>query len=264
MDDYDSILRHLSPAMLVIVRIGGLMIFGPVFGSPMVLARVKVLLAIVLGLSVYPLLSAEHLRGAGVEVDLALWTLAPVVATELMIGLVIGYMASIPLVAVQTGGLVMGQQMGLGFARFFNPAINDEADILGQLLFFLALAGFLVIGGHEAMILAILHSFDRIPLGGFGVDMDLLGLITGMLVSAYELALRVAAPVLALIFLQSVAMGFMAKTVPQLNVLSLGFLIRILVGFSIVMLGLVVIQDVVMDEVVTVLDRMLLWVEVGA
>ena len=69
MDDYDAILRHLSPAMLVIVRIGGLMLFGPVFGSPMVPARVKVLLAFVLGLAVYPLLSAESLRGAGVEVD---------------------------------------------------------------------------------------------------------------------------------------------------------------------------------------------------
>jgi flagellar biosynthesis protein FliR len=90
--------------------------------------------------------------------------LGPIVALEFMVGLVIGFAASLPMVAMQTGGLIMGQQMGLGFAMFYNPAVDDEADIVGQVLFFMALAGFLLIGGHEAMLLAVLHSFEHIPL----------------------------------------------------------------------------------------------------
>ena len=74
-------------------------------------------------------------------------------------------------------------------------------------------------------------------------------LVTGLLTASVEVALRVAAPLLALIFLQTVAMGFVAKTVPQLNILSLGFPLRILGGLLIVTLGLVVINDVVMEMV---------------
>lgn len=261
MSQYQAILNHIPPAMLVIFRIGGLMIYGPVFGAPVIPARVKVFLALLVGLAAYPLLSAGCLAGPAPALDL--WSLAPLVAMELLIGLLVGYAASIPLVAVQTGGLLMGQQMGLGFARFYNPGIDDEADIVGQMLFFMALAGFLLIGGHEAMMAAILRSFQYIPLGGFAVDADILSLLAGMLLAAFELALRVAAPVLALVFLESLAMGYMAKTVPQLNILSLGFPIRILAGFAMIMLALVVMNDVVMDGIDAVLNEIFLWVEGG-
>ncbi len=179
---------------------------------------------------------------------------------ELAIGLVIGFMASLPLIAIQTGGLVMGQQMGLGFASFFNPAIDDEADVVGQMLFFMTLAGFLIIGGHEAMVLAVLRSFEHLPLGSFAVNADLIQLLAGLLTSALELALRVAAPLLALIFLESLAMGFLAKTVPQLNILSLGFPLRILAGLLIIILGLTVIDQVMMEGMQEVLDVIFSWV----
>ncbi len=246
--------------MLVVFRFGGLMIYGPVFGSPSVPLRVKVMLSFLLGVAVYPLLTHVHPTGDA-PLQLELWSLAPMVATELMIGMIIGYVASIPMTAVQTGGLVMGQQMGLGFARFFNPAIDDEADIVGQLLFFMALVGFLMIGGHEAMILAVMHSFQHVPLGGFVPDQSLLDLLSGLLLAAFELALRVSAPLLAIIFLESIAMGFVSKTVPQLNILSLGFPLRILAGFAIIALGLVVIDEVVMDSVDFVLQLLFEWID---
>ncbi|MHC5004551.1 MAG: flagellar biosynthetic protein FliR [Planctomycetota bacterium] len=254
------ILSHLAPALLVIFRLGGLAIYGPVFGSPVIPARVKVLLIALLGLAVYPVLSAEVFAG-GAPVRLELWTLGPLVAMELAIGLVIGYLASLPMIAVQTGGLVMGQQMGLGFATFFNPAMNDQADLVGQMLFFMTLAGFLIIGGHEAMVLAVLNSYHHLPPGSMAVDLDLLGIVAGLLTSALELALRVAAPLLALVFLESLAMGFIAKTVPQLNILSLGFPIRILAGLLMIVLGLHVIDSVVMEWTDELLAVMFGWAE---
>ncbi|MHC5112901.1 MAG: flagellar biosynthetic protein FliR [Planctomycetota bacterium] len=251
----------MPAALLVVFRIGGLMLYGPVFGAPVIPARVKAMLALIVGLSVYPMLSREFFVAHDLRLDL--WSLAPIVGTELLIGLLIGFVASIPLVSVQTGGLVMGQQMGLGFARFYNPGIDDEADVMGQLLFFLALAGFLMIGGHEAMLLGVLHSFEHVPLGAFAIGEGAISLITGLLLASFELALRVAAPVLAIVFLQSIAMGYTAKTVPQLNILSLGFPLRILVGITIVMCGLVVIQEVVMEGVIDAMEQMFEWLETG-
>ena len=259
MSALDSILEHLAPALLVIFRIGGLMIFAPVLGASVVPARVKVGLAFLIGIAVYPLLQSTVLANTHLRLDL--WSLAPMVALELVIGLVIGYAANIPLMALQTGGLLMGQQMGLGFARFFNPAIDDEADVVGQVLYFMALASFLMIGGHESMLLALLHSFDHVPLGGFVPDQSLLDLVLGLLLASFELAIRVATPLLAIVFVESVAMGFLAKTVPQLNILSLGFPIRIITGFAIIAFGLMVINGLLVDSLNHTLDQVMAWIE---
>ena len=236
------------------------MIYGPVFGAPVIPARVKIFLAVLLGLAIYPLIDTAHLAEA-TPLPLDLWALAPLVTRELLIGLIIGFVASLPLVAVQTGGLVMSQQMGLGFARFFNPAINAQADVVGQILFFMILAEFLLIGGHEAMVLAVFHSFQHIPLGGFSPDLGLVSLLGGLLTASLELGLRVAAPVLALIFLQSAGMGFLAKTVPQMNILTLGFPLRILGALLMISVALVAIDEVMMEAIDEMLNMLFGWIE---
>ncbi len=264
MTQLSDILPHVPVALLVVTRISGLMILGPFFGSSLIPMRVKVSLSLVLGLAVYPVVGVGAGGAPVAELPLDLWQLAPVMAMELMIGLVIGYVASLPLVALQVGGLLMGQQMGLGFARSFNPAIDDNADILGQILFFMVLAGFLLIGGHESLLLALLNTFEHIPLpaaASFAPDGELLTLLTALLTAAMELALRVAAPLLALIFLQTLAMGFIAKTVPQVNILTLGFPLRIIAGLLIAIVGLVVINDVMMDEIDRMLELLFRWIE---
>ncbi|MCZ6836559.1 MAG: flagellar biosynthetic protein FliR [Planctomycetota bacterium] len=259
MQPLQDISAHLPPAMMVIFRIGGLTIFGPVLGSKIVPVRMKVMLSFIIGVAVYPMLSSAALVGMPAEMNL--FQLAPMIILELLIGLAIGYAASMPLTAMQTGGLIMGQQMGLGFARFFNPAIDDEADVLGQVLFFMALATFLVIGGHEYMLLAVLRSFEHVPLGGFTLDVSLVDLILGLLMASFEFAMRVAMPLLAIVFIESVAMGFISKTVPQLNILSLGFPIRILAGFAIVAFGLAVMHDILLDEFNDTLTTIFDWIE---
>jgi len=101
-----------------------------------------------------------------------------------------------------------------------------------------ALALFLLMDGHQAMFAALIESYRSVPLGGYRPDGTLLSLVVGLLRSMFELGLRVAAPVLCLIFLETVAMGFVARTVPQLNILSLGFPLRIMAGFS-MLIGMV-------------------------
>ena len=244
---------------MVIFRIGGIMIYGPLFGSSIIPGRIKILLALIIGLAVYPILADSVLTPPPIKLEL--FSLAPLIAMELLIGIAIGYIASIPLTSMQVGGLMMGQQMGLGFARFFNPAINDEADVIGQALFFMGLAAFLLIGGPEMMLMALLNSFEHVPLGGFVPDMSLIDFIVGLLLASFELGIRIATPVLAIVFMESVVMGFVAKTVPQINILSLGFPIRIMSGFALVAIGLTVINDVMMDQINEMLTAMFAWVD---
>ncbi len=253
----DTISAHLAPAMLVIFRIGGLAVFAPLLASSVVPVRIRVLLTIVLGLAAYPLLSTRAGFADGVVLDL--WTLAPLALAEITLGALVGYLASIPLVTAQTAGLVMGQQMGLGFARLFNPAMDDEADVVGQALFLLAIGGFLAVGGHEQMLLCLMHSFEHVPLGAYATDIGVLELIAGVLIASLEMALRIAAPLLAMIFLETIAMGFLAKTVPQLNILSLGFPVRIMAGLFIIASGLLIIDAVLIDGVNDAFAQILSW-----
>lgn len=258
MENLRDILQHLPTALLVIFRIGGLAIFAPLLGSALVTIRIRAMIAFTLGMAVYPALIAKHPEWSVHSLDLV--GLLPLIGLEITLGATIGFMASIPLVIAQTGGLVMGQQMGLGFARFYNPAIDDEGDVLGQVLFLLALAGFVLIGGLESMFTGLLYSFEYVPPGGLTVDGSVIAMISGLLLAAFELALRIAAPLLALIFLETVAMGFVSKTVPQLNIISLGFPLRIMVGFLIVAVGLGVINEVMLDGMDEALDLMHAWI----
>jgi flagellar biosynthetic protein FliR len=224
----EQLLPHIPAFLLVLFRLTGIFIFGPVFGSSVIPMRAKVLLALVLAFCIYPVIPPQ------VPVQLSLMTLAVAVGTELLIGLVIGYGASLPLVAMQIGGLMMGHQLGLGLAQVFNPEFNEQTEIMSQLLFFLALVAFLLLGGHHAMLVALVHSFESVPLGGYRMDGSVIDLVVGLLTATFELGIRVAAPLLCLVFLETIAMGFVARTVPQLNILSLGFPLRILLGFLLV------------------------------
>jgi flagellar biosynthetic protein FliR len=236
---------HLGPALLVLVRLGGLAIFAPIFASSLVPRLVKVLLILLLGLATYPTLALGPLRGAQVPTDLA--SIAPMMVSEVMVGAVIGFLAIFPLVAMQMAGQIMGTQIGLGFARLYNPAMEDEGDVLEQILFFLGLSSFLAVGGHEQMTLAVLRSFEYVRLGGvgevisvcgWGIDNGLVRLLASVLLAATELSLRVAAPMISLFLLESVALGYLSKSVPSFHLMNLGFPLRIIIGLGILILGM--------------------------
>lgn len=228
--DLTPILAHIPAFLLVLFRITGIFIFAPVLGSSVMPVKARVLLAVTLAFCIYPL------TGLNQPVSLTVTTLPLAVGGELLIGLAIGYGASLPLIGMQMAGLAIAQQLGLGFAQIVNPETNSQTDPLGEMLFLGALVIFLMLNGHHAMLAAIVRSFDNVPLAGYFPNDHLLIVITGMLGSMFELALRVSGPMLCLIFLESVAMGFIARTVPQLNILSLGFPVRILIGLFVMVL----------------------------
>lgn len=257
MDVVQTIESHVGPVMLVIMRIGGLAIFAPIISGSMVPARVRVLLIFLAGIGAYSLLSAAGITMTSVPMDP--WALIPLAAGEVAVGALIGFMAALPLLALRTGGLLCGQQMGLGFARFYNPAAEEETDILEQIFYFLGLAGFLLIGGLEATFVAVLHSFEYVHAGIFTAGSGVIDVLLGLLLSSIEIGLRVALPLLGVIFLETIAMGFVSKTVPQLNILSLGFPLRIMVGLGVLIAGLVVINEVANTWMADALENMHDW-----
>ncbi|MBX3356142.1 MAG: flagellar biosynthetic protein FliR [Phycisphaeraceae bacterium] len=223
------------PAILVLCRLGGVAIFGPILGSPSVPWKVRVFLVVTLAGATLPL---TGLPGHAPEPGLG------ILAGEIAIGAVIGLIASLPMVAAQLGGLLGSQQLGLGFGRFYLPSMDDEGDALEQLFYLFALMLFIAVGGIEQMVLAVAGSFAWIEPGLLNTATVATagGVVVGLLGAACELGLRVAAPILAVVALESIALGFVGRTMPAINVLSVGFALRVGVGLAILALGIGVIR----------------------
>lgn len=249
MDAIDTLSQHLVPGAMVVARVAGLAVQGPLLSTPSIPMRIKSLLVLTLGVAIYPSVAAK----ASLPGEATLAAAAVLVTLEFSIGVFIGFLASMPLLAAQFGGLMMGQQIGLGFARFYNPAIGEDSDALEQILFFLALSTFLALGGLESMFAAVSHSFVSVPAGavpgllaGTG-ETSPLAIALGALGAAFELGLRVAAPLLAIVCLETVVMGYLSRSVPQLNVMSIGFPLRIVAGTVVIIASLVAIDEALVD-----------------
>lgn len=237
--DLTAILPFVPVWLMILFRLTGIFVLAPVLGSSTVPRMVKVFLAIGLSFAVWPMLwmdpdASAHLASAVGGMDL--WSLGLLVALELLIGYVIGYAASLPLVGMQLGGHMIDQQMGLAAAQLFNPEFDDQTGVTGQLLFMFALALFVAAGGLNVMLHTLAQTFRHVPLGGFAGFEQIVSMVVGMLAIMFEMGLRIAAPLLCLTFLVSVGMGFLMRTVPQFNILSVGFAIRILSSLALMMM----------------------------
>lgn len=253
---YDAILPHLVPWVLVMSRLGGLFLLAPIFSSPAIPRQVRLYLLLALTAVVYPLIDPGPLIGQGID----LYTLAPAIAGEVMIGASLGLFSLMPLIGVQFGGLLMGQQMGLAIAQILNPATDIEGDNLGQTLFMMTLTGFVMVGGLELLIGGVVHSFAQVPIGAVTARMAPAEVVAGLLMSGFELAVRVALPVLVIIFLENVAVGFIMKTVPSLNILNFGFPLRIILGLFVLTASLGFIASAIDQEMNHTVDIILAWV----
>lgn len=247
----------IVPFMLVLARLVGLFVFAPVISSTSVPLRARALLAFVMTLTLMPVVP----RSAEAQLDIV--AIVPAIVAETMVGMTIGLLASIPLFAMEMAGTIMGHQMGLGLARSYNPELDTDADSIGQMLFALAGAAMVAMGGVEALFLALARSFERVPAGSFA-SMDIpIDLYMGMFRSGVELAIRVAAPVIGMLMLILLALGFIMKTMPQINILSVGFALKIVAGITIILWSIGVIGDVAGQDIGQALRNVISWAESG-
>ena len=217
---------------LVFFRIAGLMVFAPLIGSSRIPKRIKILFAGVLTLAMVGLMPAA------VRIPEEPWLLALGLGGELIFGVALGTILSLVFVAAQFAGGIAGQQMGFNLAGTFSPQAEIGNAPLSDLYFILTLLLFLLMDGHHAMMLGVRDSFDYLPPLSAAMDQHLLDVVSGMLMSATTLAVRVAAPVSVAMLVVDLSLGMVGKTIPQMNLLSVGLSLRSLAGLVIVILGL--------------------------
>ncbi len=218
-------LAGLMAFFLVLVRVGCIFAFLPFLGSGKAPKVLKALIVLVLSLVIFPV--------SGVEVPPGDWSalrFSRYVAAEALLGCLMGVAAYVVFASIRIAGELVGRQIGMALAITADPVSGVQATPLGN---FAELVGILVlfsIGGHHLMLAALHRSFALWPLGSF-LSADF---IRKVIVTAgsrcFLIALQVAAPLLLITFMVSLVMAVMARLVPEVNILVVGFPLRIGVG----------------------------------
>ncbi len=238
----------LPAFMLVMSRVAGLMLGMPLLSSAGIPMQIRILLAAAISLAVLPF-AMEHL-----DANVTLGTAVVGMIGELAIGVLVGLGASLLLIGMQLAAQTVAQQAGLALGDIFNPLLESEGSPISELYFLIATMIFLAVGGDRAVVHALLESFQTVPPLAFRVTPGLVELVVEMLVLCFAIALRVGAPVILALMLSFLTLGFITRTVPQLNLLTIGFPIKIALALAIMAFTMMTLEPVVLDALTMLLD----------
>ena len=249
---FDDAIQFVPVYVLVVFRLAGMAMFAPLFGSARVPKRVRVMLVLILALGM-----TRSAPRPTVLPDTP-WQLAVGIGGEMAFGLAMGTIMSLVFIACQWAGEIIGQQMGFNLSEVFDPTFGAQGSLIGDAYFMLALVVFLLVGGHRTMLAGVNASFKILPPLTPGINEPLLHLLAALFMSATVLALQLAAPMLVATLVVDLVLGILGKTMPQMNVMSLGLSLRTAVGAAVVFIGLgltvQVIRGAVLESMLKVWD----------
>jgi len=229
----DIILQSASVYMLIFCRMTAFFVVSPVFSSRGVPNSYKIGLSAII--AVFILL----IQGTNQVVPSDLSYLL-VVVREILIGLLMGYVATLLFMVIQMAGSFIDIQIGFGIVNVLDPLTGTSVPIIGNLKYVFATLIFFSMNGHHYLIDAVIRSYNWIPLSNDVFQRIYNGNLSEFLITtfgqAFMLAFQMAAPLVVALFLTDVALGFLARTAPQFNVFVIGIPLKILVGLAMLLL----------------------------
>ncbi len=243
--------------LLIFCRITAFFVVAPVFSTRTVPATFKIGFCFMVSLLVFLTYGIKQTIVPDAGYILAVFR-------EILAGVLLGYVAYLFFTVVQTAGAFIDLQMGFGIANVIDPMSGTSSPMIGNFKFMIATLIFLSINGHHYLLMALLQSYEWIPLSNelFGriYEGSISTFLAHTFAETFMLALQMSAPLVAAMFLTDIGLGFLAKTAPQYNVFVIGIPIKIIVGFlmmAVLMPGLVTLFDHLFSQMFSAMEKLL-------
>jgi flagellar biosynthetic protein FliR len=236
--------------MLVFARVGTMVMLMPGLGERFVLNRAKLAIAVFLALLLMPV--ARPLMQVPSDPGL----LMSLLISEILIGAILGLSARLIMAALQTAGVIMANQIGLGFATAVDPAMGQQNPSIGNFLSILGVTLVLVTDLHHLAIAAIHNSYTMLPPGAYPSVGDASALGLQAVSKGFSIAVQMSAPFIVFGLLFNLGLGVLARLMPQFQVFFLGAPASILIGMAILAAIVSVMMTVFLGELGSFLKQL--------
>ena len=209
---------------LVLIRTSAFVLASPMFGDGSGFGGYKIGLIGVLSLITMSTLDLP------LDTEIGPLVFGAMASREALIGAALGFVLQLVMVAVRVGGELIGAEMAFNMSAVADPATGVNTPLITRIYEGLFLLGLLAVDGHHILMRALFESFGRAPVGRIQLELGLVHAIRTLFSEMFTSGLTFAAPVMMLLVMVSMLIGLLARAVPQLNVLEIGFTLRIAVA----------------------------------
>ena len=230
---------------LVLARVSPLFVLAPLFSSKMMPAKVRGIVALALTVGLTGI--ATH----GQHIPTAPLAVAALMAKELIVGAAFALALGCVFAVVQAAGSFTDAVTGFSFAAMVDPVNGTQGGVISQVYSLVGLMVFLAIGGDAWMLRGLARTFDLVPLTRTPQIGSLTQGVLQSFTTIFASAVELAAPALLALAITDVALGMVARVVPQLNVFAVGFPLKIGVGLLIVIATLPFLGGWLSDQIST-------------
>ncbi|WLR52351.1 flagellar biosynthetic protein FliR [Bacillus tianshenii] len=237
--------------LLILVRVSSFFITVPLFSYRNIPSTHKIGLAALMSYLMFFTIDKPDIAIDGLYIMLVL--------KEVMVGLLIGLVAYMVTTAIQIAGGFIDFQMGFAIANVIDPQTGVQSPIMGQYLYTFAMLLLLILNAHHLILDGIFYSYRLIPVDQLTIpfgEENIVRFITKMFSTVFLIAFQMAVPVVGCLFLVDVALGIVARTVPQLNIFVVGLPLKILVSFLVLVLVMPIFMMLIQDLFVMMLKTM--------
>lgn len=235
-----DVLLQLNSFILIFVRTASMIYFLPILGGRNVPRGFKIGLALFTSLI---LISIVKIDASVFSADLL--TLAAAMGAEVIIGFTIGLIARLIFSAVDMAGEIIGFQIGFSMVNVIDPQTSTHVPIIGQFQTILVTLIFLSINAHHFFIVAMAESFAIVSPMRFTLSQQMMSGIVTLSRDMFVLAVRIGAPVIVALFITNIALAIISKTMPQMNVMMVGYPVTIAGGLLIMVLSIPLLSNLV-------------------
>lgn len=218
---------------LVFARVGAMLMLLPGFGEPAVPARIRLGFALVLAIAMAPALAASVPPAATTA-----WGMALQVASETLIGVMLGGAARMLISATATAGQIVGLEIGIAFAQTADPTQTQSGQLLAVFLAIMGVALIFATGLHHMFLQGVAGSYEVIALGVTPPVGDAAELALEATSTAFRVGFQIAMPVLAAGLIFRVGLGVLSRLIPQIQVFFVALPLQIMGGLVVFALGL--------------------------